>query len=137
MWSTLISWAAKFGVTTIVKYLGYAVAAAVVVWLWNDYQDLRGENAVLAARVGELAVINAAEVEAGRQRVEQLRADLALQARVAAERQARSDEYVAQIAKLKTIKRRPEYAHCPEVGPAVGAAFGWLRTHAAGPGGQD
>ena len=55
MWGTLISWAAKFGLSTIFKYVGYALAATVLIWLWNDYQNLRGENAVQAAQIEQQA----------------------------------------------------------------------------------
>lgn len=137
MWGTLISWAGQFGLGTIAKYLGYAVAAAVIVWLWNDYQE-RGE--IIArqhVRIEQQAATHQAEMEAGFRREEQLRADLVLQKEVADERLARSEKLSKWISEMKTIQRRPEHAICPETGPAVSFAFDRLRSDAKGTGAAD
>lgn len=137
MWGTLISWAAEYGLGTIAKYAGYALAASVLIWLWSDYQDLRGENAVQAVQIEQMAESYRAEIEAGFLREEQLRADLALQVEVSTERQARSEKLAAWISEMKTIQRSPEHAMCPEVGPAVSFAFDRLRSDAEGAGPPD
>nr|WP_287412761.1 hypothetical protein [Pseudodesulfovibrio sp.] len=137
MWGSLISWVVKFGLGTIFKYAGYALAGAVLIWLWNDYQDLRGENAVQAAQIEQQAEAHRIDAAAWSRREAQYRADIVLQKQVADERRVEKEKYAAQIAKLKTIQRRPEYAHCPEVGPAVTAALDWLRPHPEGDGSED
>ncbi len=137
MWGKIISWAVEFGVGSIVKYVGYALAATVLIWLWNDYQNLRGENAVQAAQIERVAETHRNEIKAGFRREEQLRADLSLQVEVSTERLARSEKQSAWIAEMNTLKRSPEHAMCPEVGPAVSFAFDRLRSDAEGSGPAD
>ncbi|WP_285905707.1 hypothetical protein [Pseudodesulfovibrio pelocollis] len=130
MLHALIGWAARLGLGTMIKYAGYAVIAVALAWLWRDYQALRGEVAVKTARLIEQAVAHRAEAATWARREEQLQADLSTAAEAAAERLARSETIAAQVAKLKTIPRRPEHAQCPDVGPAVAAALDWLRPAA-------
>ncbi|XPV75541.1 MAG: hypothetical protein ACNI27_12975 [Desulfovibrio sp.] len=132
--SPLMGWISGKGSGLILKVLGGAFILAIVAMLVNDYQERGRTIALQADKIEQQAQIHAAEMAAGKKREAQLCADLVLQKEVAGERMARNIKLAGWIAEMKTVvrnsesNRRPEYALCPDTGPAVTFAFDRLRS---------
>jgi uncharacterized protein HemX len=122
----------SFGLGKALMWAAGAVASAVVVWMWNDYQDAKARVVNLRTQVEALATANRDAMERGLIREAQLRSDLAT-ARATSQR--RADEAAslqADIDKIREIKRPDHEKACP-VHPAIGFALGRLRGGPANP----
>lgn len=126
MWSMILKKVASIGLKTGAKYLVMAVAGTVLIWMWQDYQGLRNENAALAAQRGQIADIHRVEMEKAHRVRERMQAALDLQKTIAAERMASNRKLSRQVLDLRKVERPDHEKKCP-VHPAIVYAFSQLR----------
>ncbi len=126
MWASVISWLGGLGIGTIIKSLLCGLVAVVAIWTWNDYKNLRTENAALIVQRDRILAAHKENLRQALKIQKQLKADLEAQAQIADERAKKTASLARQVTALKKIERPEHEKNCP-IHPAIVYAIERLR----------